>query len=60
MKGRKPRSLGRAPTKLELVDPDPTLDDEEEKLMAEWKKQYEASRGGYRFLTVQVFVQKNS
>jgi len=41
VKGRKPRSLGRAPTKLELVDPDPTLDDEEEKLMAEWKKQYE-------------------
>jgi len=40
-KGRKPRSLGRAPTKLELVDPDPTLDDEEEKLVAQWKKQYE-------------------
>lgn len=28
-------------TKLELVDPDPTLDDEEEKLLAEWTKQYE-------------------
>lgn len=41
VKGRKPRSLGRAVTKLELVDPDPTLDEEEEKLLAEWKKQYE-------------------
>lgn len=40
-RSRKPRSLGRAPTKLELVDPDPTLDDEEEKLLAEWKNQYE-------------------
>jgi len=28
-------------TKLELVDPDPVLDDEEEKLLADWKKQYE-------------------
>jgi len=40
-KGRKPAYLGRAVTKLELVDPDPTLDDEEEKLLADWKKQYE-------------------
>lgn len=39
-KGRKPRSLGRAPTKLELVDPEPTLDDEEQKLLAQWTAQY--------------------
>lgn len=41
-RSRKPQSMGRAPTKLEIVDPDPTLDDEEEKLLAEWKNQYEA------------------
>ena len=40
-RSRKPISLGRAPTKLELVDPDPVLDDEEEQLLAEWTKQYE-------------------
>ena len=44
VKGRKPRSLGRAVTKLELVDPDPVLDDEEEKLLADWKKQYEVRK----------------
>jgi len=40
-KSRKPRSLGRAPTKLELIDPEPTLDEEEEELMSKWNVQYE-------------------
>ena len=39
--GRKPRALGRAVTKLELVDPDPTLDAEEEKIVAQWNAQYD-------------------
>jgi len=39
-KSRKPRHLGRAPTKLEVLDPTPTIDPAEQEIFDKWNKQY--------------------
>jgi len=40
LRNPKPGWVGRAPTKIDIVDPDPTLDAEEQKLLKEWEIQY--------------------